>query len=148
MSGDDEQLQPVANLLLMPAGLAAAAADHRDDGLKKVDIVTHCITIAQQETRMPTKAPIHGSKPKSERKSEVRGSAHERGYGARWQRARLAHLTQEPLCRACLTTGHTTAATVVDHIRPHRGDLDLFWNAANWQSLCARCHNTKTAKGQ
>lgn len=32
-------------------------------------------------------------------------------------------------------------ASVVDHITPHRGDYALFWDQANWQSLCAPHHN-------
>ena len=39
------------------------------------------------------------------------------------------------------------AANVVDHIKPHRGDSALFWNTENWQSLCDKCHNSKTGKG-
>jgi hypothetical protein len=34
---------------------------------------------------------------------------------------------------------------VVDHIVPHSGDHDLFWSAANHQTLCEPCHNRKTA---
>jgi len=34
------------------------------------------------------------------------------------------------------------AATVVDHITPHRGDMTLFWDKSNWQSLCKRCHDS------
>ena len=34
--------------------------------------------------------------------------------------------------------------TVVDHIRPHRGDPVLFWDEKNWQSLCKSCHDKKT----
>jgi positive regulator of sigma E activity len=26
-----------------------------------------------------------------------------------------------------------------------KGDLALFWNESNWQALCRRCHNRKTA---
>ena len=33
------------------------------------------------------------------------------------------------------------AANVVDHIVPHKGDLHLFWNQGNWQSLCTTHHN-------
>lgn len=36
-------------------------------------------------------------------------------------------------------------ATVVDHAAPHRGDRALFWDTSNWQSLCAHCHNVKSA---
>ncbi len=42
----------------------------------------------------------------------------------------------------CQWHGHVTAATVVDHIVPHRGDNALFWDSANnWQSLCGPCHD-------
>jgi 5-methylcytosine-specific restriction endonuclease McrA len=29
-------------------------------------------------------------------------------------------------------------ATIVDHIKPHRGDQNLFWDQTNWQALCRR----------
>lgn len=78
-----------------------------------------------------------------------RGKTAERGYGGQWQRARLIHLQSHPLCAECERHGHTTEATVVDHITPHRGNPELFWDAAgNWESLCAACHNRKTGKGQ
>nr|WP_245411976.1 HNH endonuclease [Methylocella silvestris] len=41
----------------------------------------------------------------------------------------------------CEAKGKIEAAEVVDHVRPHRGDLQLFWDEANWQSLCAPCHD-------
>jgi 5-methylcytosine-specific restriction protein A len=37
-----------------------------------------------------------------------------------------------------------TPATAVDHIQPHRGDYELFWDSDNWQPLCATCHGRKT----
>lgn len=74
-----------------------------------------------------------------------RGTASQRGYGSRWQQARLEHLYREPLCRACQSAGRIVAATVVDHIQPHKGDHALFWRRSNWQSLCESCHNRKTA---
>ena len=71
----------------------------------------------------------------------------ERGYGGKWQRARLAYLFKHPLCRACEAEGRVTEATVVDHIKPHRGDMTLFWAAdTNWQSLCAPCHGRKAVE--
>ena len=42
----------------------------------------------------------------------------------------------------CLARGRTTAATVVDHIKEHKGDLELFWDQDNWQSLCETDHNS------
>lgn len=76
-----------------------------------------------------------------------RGSAHARGYGAKWRRARGAYLARHPLCRTCETAGRTTPATVVDHVTPHRGDQALFWDSGNWQPLCKRCHDVKTGGG-
>lgn len=44
----------------------------------------------------------------------------------------------------CYEEGHITMATVVDHIKPHRGDQKLFWDRSNWQPLCEHHHNVKT----
>lgn len=76
-----------------------------------------------------------------------RGSAASRGYDSRWRRARRAFLQAHPLCAECLRNGRYTAATVVDHIIPHRGDMNLFWDERNWQSLCRDCHDEKTGSG-
>ena len=37
-------------------------------------------------------------------------------------------------------------ATVADHIIPHKGNLELFWDEGNLQALCKSCHDRKTAK--
>lgn len=37
------------------------------------------------------------------------------------------------------------AASVVDHIIPHKGNDDLFWDMSNHQALCKKCHDIKTA---
>ena len=68
-----------------------------------------------------------------------------RGYGGRWQRARLMFLgrPENVLCRMCTAIGLVTRATVVDHIKPHRGDQVLFWDTSNWQPLCKRCHDSR-----
>ena len=82
------------------------------------------------------------------RQSELdrrRGSAHQRGYSRAWAKARAAYLAKHPLCVRCGNEDVLTAASVVDHIKPHRGDKDLFWDSSNWQSLCKRCHDIKTA---
>ena len=73
-----------------------------------------------------------------------RAFASERGYGARWQKARKKFLETNPFCVKCFDEGILTKATVVDHIKPHRGDPDLFWNVSNWQPLCEHHHNVKT----
>ena len=70
-----------------------------------------------------------------------RASASSRGYGTRWQKARKRYLASHPLCVKCRKAGLTVAATVVDHIQPHRNDQELFWNEENWQAICATCHS-------
>jgi 5-methylcytosine-specific restriction enzyme A len=59
----------------------------------------------------------------------------------RWKHKRQYQLKQYPLCAMCLGEGRVAAATVVDHIVPHRGNSDLFYNGA-LQSLCERHHNS------
>ena len=61
---------------------------------------------------------------------------------------RPGQLLREPFCRECAGRGVRTPATVVDHIRPHRGDWALFIDRANHQSLCKSCHDRKTAREQ
>jgi HNH endonuclease. len=68
-------------------------------------------------------------------------SSSARGYGYEWQQARAEHLRQYPLCRMCQRRGRVVAARIVDHVVPHRGDMTLFWDRSNWQSLCVHCHN-------
>ena len=34
----------------------------------------------------------------------------------------------------------------VDHIVPHKGDQQLFWDQSNWQALCRRCNSIKCAR--
>lgn len=78
-------------------------------------------------------------------RKDKRGST-QRGYGSRWQRARKIFLSQHPLCVYCERQGKVTAATVVDHIKPHKGDQELFWDTNNWQPLCKQCHDSIKAR--
>ncbi len=42
----------------------------------------------------------------------------------------------------CRAEGRAVAARVVDHVIPHRGDQQLFWDVeGNWQGLCFPHHN-------
>lgn len=79
---------------------------------------------------------------------------------ARWRGKkglRLAHLGREPVCRYCRQRGIVNDGSlkaggeqqddmrrrflVVDHIVPHRGDPDLFWDPVNLQTLCPDHHD-------
>ena len=57
--------------------------------------------------------------------------------GMMWKRRRLAQLRREPFCRMCGWWADT-----VDHVTPHRGDLEEFQKGA-LQSLCRTCHESK-----
>lgn len=74
-----------------------------------------------------------------------RETAAQRGYDSRWQKARAGYLRSHPLCVHCERRGRVVAANEVDHVVPHKGDMVLFWDNTNWQSLCKPCHSLKTA---
>ena len=42
----------------------------------------------------------------------------------------------------CLCQDIVEPADTVDHVRPHKGDVDLFWQADNLQSLCKWHHDS------
>jgi 5-methylcytosine-specific restriction enzyme A len=62
---------------------------------------------------------------------------------AAWQRRRRYQLRCQPLCEMCLREDppRITAARVVDHVEPHRGDYTKFRLGAV-QSLCDNHHNS------
>lgn len=86
----------------------------------------------------------HKAKQKSS--DDRRMSSSERGYTGAWQKARRYYLQAHPLCRQHEAQGRIVAASVVDHIKPHKGDKALFWDSSNWQPLCKHCHDSKTAQ--
>lgn len=58
---------------------------------------------------------------------------------------RPTQLLKCPWCEMCALEGYPRVrATVVDHIKPHRGNWALFVNRTNLQSLCEHHHNAKT----
>ena len=74
-----------------------------------------------------------------------RGTAAQRGYGHKWRQYRIGYLRSHPLCRPCERSDRLTDTTIVDHIKDHRGDMRLFWDASNHQPMCKACHDAKTA---
>jgi 5-methylcytosine-specific restriction protein A len=63
-----------------------------------------------------------------------------------WRDASRAFLRQHPLCVECERQRVIRLAVHVDHVTPHRGDVDAFWNRENWQALCSHCHGQKTRR--
>ena len=72
---------------------------------------------------------------------------HRHLYGShRWRKLTRNFLTAHPLCVMCETEGRVSTATEVDHIKPHRGDVALFWDEDNLQALCAFHHRSVKAQ--
>ena len=92
---------------------------------------------------MPTRA----KRMPKRTKPRQRESATRRGYGYRWQQFARRWLRSNPLCAECHRRDRIRPATCVDHIRPHRGDMQVFWQVGNHQSLCSECHTAKTMAG-
>lgn len=74
-------------------------------------------------------------------------------YGYKWQQAATRYVKDNPMCASCgdvavLHSGTSKLGALkrppVDHVCPHHGDHDLFWDEANWQTLCESCHDSKT----
>ena len=102
-------------------------------------------TLPNRVATLPSRLPV--MQPGSWRAGNQSSTA--RGYGYKWQQARKGWLAKHPLCVVCDAQGRVTAATDVDHIVPHRGDMRLFWDSTtNWQSLCGPCHKAKTGAGE
>lgn len=74
-----------------------------------------------------------------------RYSNHGNMYGSEWRKIRAVFLKANPLCVECFSKGFITPANVVDHIKPHKGNKNLFWDESNYQALCKPCHDRKTA---
>jgi hypothetical protein len=60
---------------------------------------------------------------------------------AQWRGLRAQQLAFKPICQRCEARGVIRAATVAHHIKAHRGDEGLFFDANNLASSCAECHD-------
>jgi 5-methylcytosine-specific restriction endonuclease McrA len=70
-------------------------------------------------------------------------SVYQHLYGTKaWYRLRYHQLQKQPLCQFCAEQRRVAAATIVDHIEPHRGDEVKFHDPQNLQSLCKPCHDS------
>ena len=63
-------------------------------------------------------------------------------YDRRWSQYSQMVLVSQPICTLC-----DKPSQVVDHIKPHRGDVYRFWDIENHQVLCKQCHDKKTNTG-
>ena len=98
--------------------------------------------------RTPDRYCSQHTQEQSRRSDEARPSAAMRLYDRWWRRESKLFLRKNPKCVDCEADGRTEAATIVDHVIPHRGDRELFRDRSNWQGLCKPHHDTKTARGE
>lgn len=91
------------------------------------------------------RCPAHPKEPRARSKQSQEA---QKLYDWRWQQASAAYRLEHPLCVTCEAAGRVTASQCVDHVVPHRGNYELFWDQSNWAALCNDCHRTKTAKGR
>ena len=105
--------------------------------------------------------PVRGrcercTKAKANAYDRQRGTASERGYGARWTKYRAWFKDNWPLCgdrpesapptddSQCRRVGLDVPMNVVDHIVPVTGPDDpTFYRPECHQSLCDQCHQKK-----
>ena len=63
----------------------------------------------------------------------------------RWRSLRNYYIQAHPLCQQCKREGVITGAQMVDHIKPiTMGGSPV--DQKNLQSLCTKCHNSKSGK--
>lgn len=68
-------------------------------------------------------------------------SARKKGYDRDWDRYRFRFLHHNPYCYIC-----GKESKVVDHIKAHKGNTELFEATNNHMPLCTICHNTITGR--
>jgi 5-methylcytosine-specific restriction protein A len=58
-----------------------------------------------------------------------------------WRKRAKHQLRSQPLCEVCLKDGRIHAATIADHVEPHKGDQQKFF-FGELQSLCKLHHES------
>lgn len=94
----------------------------------------YCPTHAESERKLAAEADAR------------RGTRTKRGYTNAWTKASIGYRRKNPWCVICKRAGRMVPSECVDHIKPHGGDQELFWDKTNWQALCGTCHSEKTAR--
>ena len=65
---------------------------------------------------------------------------------AAWKRTRVAQLSRQPLCQACLLDGRVEGAKHIDHVFPWRLYGRMAFTRNILQSLCPEHHSHKTGQ--
>lgn len=72
-------------------------------------------------------------------KRDRSGSYHQLYNSVKWRKISKEFLAKYNVCVIC-----GAKATIADHITPHRGNEDLFYDTNNLQPMCWSCHTRKT----
>ena len=78
---------------------------------------------------------MHRKQRHREYNREQRPAHHKLYNTQRWRDLRIGYLIAHPFCEEC-----GRIATIVHHMTPHNGDVDLFHDPNNLESLCPSCH--------
>ena len=70
-----------------------------------------------------------------------RASEYKKLYDSKWRAYSIRFRLLNPKCVIC-----GEPSEVVDHIIPHKGNKDIFWDKRYHQALCKRCHDSDKAK--
>lgn len=92
---------------------------------------------------LPQKSPLFA------KRNELKQTTEPKLYRQRetrkdWEKLSKDFLATHPFCVACYKKGILTKATETDHIIPHKGNIELFYDFKNLQALCKSCHSKKT----
>lgn len=96
---------------------------------------------------MPKAARVYRPHPRVT-KPDNRPPSSQRGYGAKWRKAKDEYIREHPWCAICAKEGRRTSSQTVDHIIAHKGDMKLFWDRKNWQPACLSCNSRKAATSE
>lgn len=99
-----------------------------------------------KRSRYNTYCLEHGGKDSI--KSIKRSASAEQYNSAVWKRMRVAQLSKQPLCQACLADRKLSLATDVDHVFPWTAYGTHAFTTNIFQSLCREHHSVKTSLEQ
>ncbi|MBB5227404.1 HNH endonuclease [Treponema ruminis] len=87
-----------------------------------------------------TRCPKHKAEKKTIFTQRTKSREYHNLYqSARWRKTRREFLRENPFCIKC-----GQPSEIADHIIPHRGNEDLFYDKNNLQPMCWKCHSAKT----
>ncbi|MDW9600442.1 HNH endonuclease [Sinorhizobium meliloti] len=101
-------------------------------------------TLKPAIARLPSSIASAAPQEQSRDKRRYTATPWRKWYGLkRWKMLRDEVLLEALYaCKRCGVLEHDTSRLVADHVIPHRGRSDLFWERGNLQCLCKTCHDT------